>query len=172
MTYQKIPLQFAKSMSNLTWPDLSWAYERSIVDWKDLILFAKERLSEPNCGEFDSKIASITKDNLWRLRDLLDSLSKIDGPTEELIKKKWLYITLAWVFENREQSSEPLLIVSEIYEDFDYPNEMVPFVNYMPSDDGYDPRQHSASENKDRLMSKWEKYLKNKSTLYKYQVNT
>jgi hypothetical protein len=49
--------------------------------------------------------------------------------------------------------------VDKIYADFDYPDEMRPFVAFMPPDDGYDPRCHTHEEYKTRLLAKWQEFL-------------
>lgn len=56
---------------------------------------------------------------------------KQDG---EEIKEKWLYLILKWLYKNRSKYKDPLAIVEELYEEFEYPEDMKTFVRYMPSD--------------------------------------
>jgi hypothetical protein len=46
-----------------------------------------------------------------------------------------------------------------VYADFEYPHEIASFVRFMPTTDGYDPRQFSKPENEKRLFDLWQKYL-------------
>jgi len=78
---------------------------------------------------------------------------------EGALRKKWLYLLLRWLFENRERFSDPLALVEEIFCDFGHPLEMAGFIRYMPPADGYDPRQHTKAENEARMLAHWRDYL-------------
>ncbi|MNR35836.1 hypothetical protein D3C85_1537050 [compost metagenome] len=74
-------------------------------------------------------------------------------------QNKWLFIALKWLFENKDDISDPLGVVELIYEDFDFPLEMENFVRYMPPQDGYKPEEHSAQQNIERIFYNWHNYL-------------
>ena len=80
--------------------------------------------------------------------------------SEEILRQKWLYLILRWLFENREQFSDPLAMVEDIFCDFGHPLEIAKFIRYMPVTDNYDPRQHSKAENEERMFNHWREYLK------------
>ena len=69
---------------------------------------------------------------------------------------KWLYLALAWLFENRDSVSDPLVQVEMIYADFDYPPEITSLVYYMPCDE---PDLGSRELNEARIYANWENYL-------------
>lgn len=95
-----------------------------------------------------------------RARDLAEELaSQKRSLSEEVIRKIWLYLILRWLFENRERAADPFALVDELYSDFDYPDEIAPFVRYMPPEDGYDPSKHSETENYDHMLQQWRDYL-------------
>lgn len=70
-----------------------------------------------------------------------------------------MYIAIKWLFENKDNTADPLGAVELIYEDFDFPSEIEGFVRYMPPQDGYRPEDHSAQQNAERLFCKWHGFL-------------
>lgn len=72
------------------------------------------------------------------------------------IRDKWLYLILKWLFERRNDIENVLEIVEEIYEVFDYPDCIVSFVRYMPSEAG---DLGSLKLNRERLFENWAHYL-------------
>ena len=49
-----------------------------------------------------------------------------------MIREKWLYILLSWLWINRESFEDTLDEVESIYTDFDYPAEIESFIKYIP----------------------------------------
>lgn len=93
-----------------------------------------------------------------------ETLSKILGSEhpvydDEEVARKWLYIVLSWLFENRSDVGDPLKEVEAVYADFNYPNEIESFVRYMPAQSGYDLKMCSLEENYARLTLNWQEYL-------------
>lgn len=87
------------------------------------------------------------------IKELCVMEDKQDG---EEIKEKWLYLILKWLYKNRSKYEDPLEIVEELYEEFEYPENMKAFVRYMPSDSG---DLGSLELNRERLYKNWKKYL-------------
>jgi hypothetical protein len=168
MTPQPLPLEFVFNHVSLTWRELLWGYEHGWADWTCLRELAVRQL----CNEEQSKPA------LVELAGLLDidasaagGLARtvaMDEPTapEDDIRKKWLFLILLWIFENRDHFIDPLDLVEEIFCDFDHPLDIVKFIRYMPAQQDYDPRQHSTAENEERLLTYWREYLTNAERLY------
>jgi hypothetical protein len=63
---------------------------------------------------------------------------------------------LDWLFNNRENYSDTLDLVVQIYSNFDYPENIAEFIRYMPSDD---LDLGSLELNEGRLYEKWKEYL-------------
>ena len=81
----------------------------------------------------------------------------------ETIQEKWAYLVLAWVYEHRNDYSEPLAVVEEVYAYFDYPEKISAFVRYMPSEAA---DLGSLELNIARLYERWEAYLKEEAKEY------
>lgn len=157
---KRIPFLFIKRLTRLSWEEAAWGYHNQYMGWSDVAELACDRLVEDEAEPTVVELAGISKSEASEVGPLLDKLAarEIDGDVKA-IKAKWLYLSLAWSFENRESLPDPLEAVEEIYSDFDYPEDVSQFVRYMPVTDGYDPNAHSAEENSSRLLSKWRNYL-------------
>lgn len=159
MSNALIPLQFVQSRSSLSWGDCLWAYARKYLSWKDLVQVALERVENGSRNELEVELAGVSKDNVWKVSELTQALAEQGGNSEEASKQKWLFLCLAWAYENRESIPDPLGAVEAIYADFDYPSVIEPFVRFLPPSDGYVPAQFSQEQNHQRLMAKWSEFL-------------
>lgn len=160
-----IPLSFSMKRAPLTWGDVVWAYHKNILSWKDLVSFADVKISSGYFNDQEMEISLLGKDRIADISAAADSLAGLNEDRERTAKDKWLYLSLAWLFENKEQMDDPLSVVEDIYADFDYPPVIQPFVRYMPATDDYDPRDHTAEENNERLMGLFEAFLNQNSPL-------
>lgn len=159
MSIAFIPLQFVQSKSSLNWGDCLWAYKRELLTWKDLIQVALERVENGSSNELEIELANVSKDSVWKVSELAQALVGLGGNSEETSKQKWLFLCLAWAYENRESIPDPLGAVETIYADFDYPSAIESFVRFLPPSDGYVPAQFSLEQNHQRLMTKWSEFL-------------
>ena len=155
-----IPYTFIHERVLLSWQDALWGYDRQLIGWSDIVAIAENCLLLGSDNPMEVELAGLGKSEAQLVGELLRVLAS-NEPDDAVISSetKWLFLMLAWLFENRDSVSDPLGEVEIIYADFDYPAEIESFVNYMPVTDGYDPSKHSTEENKARLFSKWEQYL-------------
>lgn len=70
-----------------------------------------------------------------------------------------LYVLPAWLYCNRTQFTDPFQIVEEIYAEFDYPEEIVTFVRYMPAED---PRRAGEQS----MLDAWRNYLDRQEAIH------
>jgi hypothetical protein len=164
---KRIPLFFIKGLTRLSWEEADWGYHNQYLDWSDVVDMACDCLAENEDEPIVAELAGLSKSEASETGQLLNKLGAkaIDGD-EKSVKAKWLYLSLAWLFENRASSPDPFETVEELYSDFDYPEDVAQFVRYMPVTDGYDPGAHSNEENHSRLFSKWRSYLEVKSPIF------
>jgi hypothetical protein len=160
MQLTPIPYLFVRELVSLSWRDALWGYEHRMLGWSDIVNLAVDRLCAGSDDLLEIELASLTKSEASQVGDLLRKLVEISPEGNEALgQKKWLYLILAWLFENKASVSDPLATVETIYADFDYPVEIGSFVRYMPPMDQYDPSIHSKEENEARLYEKWRSYL-------------
>jgi hypothetical protein len=156
---QPIPWPFIRERTRLSWFDASVGYHQHWLGWSGAVELACDRLSEGEDGALVVELAGVSKGEANRVGELLDKLASAEVTDEAASKAKWLYLNLAWLFENQDFVADPLEEVEGIYADFDYPEDVACFVRYMPVTDGYDPSTHSAAENQSRLFANWKGYL-------------
>jgi len=84
------------------------------------------------------------------------------------MSKKKRKLRFCLLFDLRKQITQPELLlekIAEVYADFNYPSDMEEFINYMPAKN-YDPSKYSITENRQRLLKKFDDFLnKEKSDL-------
>ena len=79
------------------------------------------------------------------------------------MRRKWAFLILAWVYEHRDSFEDPLDLVEKLYADLDYPEQVAPFVRYMPTDE---PDLGSRGQNEQRLFQKWAEYLQKEARYF------
>jgi hypothetical protein len=153
------PLDFCLAKVDISWADFVWALQRQIFTWKDAIAFAKFRIAQtPDANELEQELARLEKVNAGRVNSLVRDLAEL-ALSQQVNEKKWLYLHLAWTYQQRELIADPLGEVERIYSDFGYPEEIEGFVRYMPPKGGWDAKRHTQEENKNRMVELWKKYL-------------
>jgi hypothetical protein len=160
MNVRHIPIEFALGHLSLTWKDIFWAYENQMLGWLDIVKAAAEKVGKGSTNEDELRLAQLQKGDAAEIGDIIRRLARIDAKSsDDCSKRKWLYLALAWTFQNRLNCPDSLGEVESIYADFSYPAEIEGFIPYMPVKDTYDPKQHTRTENEKRLFENWEKYL-------------
>jgi len=153
----RIPAEYSVNKLELNWREIAWAYYHKLFDAQTLADFFNVKL--PDLQE--AKFQKVDQHAVWVIEELLrkqvDNESEV---SEERTMKKWLYIVLSFIFENKEDFSDPLQEVEKVYADFGYPEEIKSFVKYMPPPEKQTiSSTHSKQEAKERLFSKWQSYL-------------
>jgi hypothetical protein len=168
MTPQPLPTEFVLSRNSLTWREALWGYEHQWIDASCLTELAVRCISsESKSHPAAVELAGMLKDETAGAGDLVKTLADAELVVpEKNLRKKWLYLILRWLFENREGFSDPLAVVEDIFCDFGHPLEIAPFIRYMPVTDDYDPRQHSKAENEERMLQHWREYLETAQGVY------
>lgn len=154
-----IPYAFIRRHASLSWHDALWGYEHQMIGWSGIVELAKDRL----CCKVDQliiELSQLKKSEAWKVGELLHGLVFVEYEQSELaLIKKWLFLNLYWLFENKEKIEDPLGEVEKIYADFNYPHEIESFIRYMPASGNYDPAQYTIKENINRLFYNWRVYL-------------
>jgi hypothetical protein len=154
-----IPFPFIQERVSLSWRDALWGYEHQMIGWSGIVDLAKDRL----CASSDRREIELSchgKSETPQIGELLRDLAASELDEQESTSvKKWLFLTLAWIFDQKDRIDDPLGDVEKVYADFDYPIDIENFVRYMPVTDSYDPRQHGGQQNENRLFTNWKEYL-------------
>lgn len=153
-----VPYNFIAKRVKLTWQDLKFAFNRKIISNEVIIEHSMNILS--SADGFPQPLLELASKgkNEYIEPYLLDNLIKLE-PTQsvEIIKDKWLYLLLCYIYINRNDYTNPLEIVELIYADFGYPETISSFVRYMPMNK---PAHRCNEKNEDKLYNNWENYIK------------
>ena len=156
MAIVEIPYQFLSQRVDLGWDEIKFGLDHQLLRPKAAIEKATEQLCGTDAAPKEVvELASLAESE--PVADLVARLAKAQTPpVEEHVKAKWLYLALAWLFENRQSLVDPLGMVETVYADFDYPKEIAPFVRYMPMDG---PDLGNREQNEARMFERWKSYL-------------
>ena len=119
-----------------------WLGPRTVMDWATI------ELSKGSDDPVVEELACLLPADAARVPQVLAGAPGEDAPS----CRKWLYLQLKAAYERRDDLGDPLMVVSEIYAEFDYPPEVTGFVYYMPPRPG-EPTGTAA------LMERWRTYL-------------
>ncbi|MDP7774142.1 DUF2247 family protein [Acinetobacter nosocomialis] len=166
MNLYPIPADFINEKVTLSWCDIKWGYENNLITCELPIKKAENIVLTEIYTKAELKLSSFIPSES---DDIFPFLNELCSETNEdsMIREKWLYILLSWLWINRESFEDPLDEVESIYTDFDYPTEIESFIKYIPPTDGYDPSLYSYAENINRLMKNWEIYLQKGADIFK-----
>jgi hypothetical protein len=171
MTTQ-IPISFCLDKSRLDWCDVQWGYRNHLISWRDIVWLAAKKLADAPFDEDIKKLSGVGKETVWIVSEQLEQIAKRVVCHEEVMKGKWLYLVLSWLYETRAEHTDPLDYVEQIYADFGYPDQITSFVRYMPPADGRDTLSLSRQENIESMMNYWRNYLKDAEKVYLFSGTT
>ena len=159
MKLYPIPSDFIYSITSLSWCDIKWGYKFNLITSAVPIKKAEEKVLTGIYNATELNLSFLSAD-CYDISLLLNELCPLyEKGDESKIEAKWLFITLSWLWINRNNVDEPLAYVESIYADFSYPSEIESFVRYMPTTDGYDPLAYTKEENINRMLDNWRGYL-------------
>lgn len=147
------PLQtaFVKKLASVDWREAVWGLEHGWLGWRSLVELAQ---SGDPASDAASELARCGKDQSHEAVELARTLASREGPPDiESIRKKWLYLSLAWLYSRRQDIPEVWKLVELLYAEFEYPEEMEDFVPYMPAKG----EQNASPE--ENMMAAWDKAL-------------
>lgn len=125
----RVPRTFLTRLREpLEWGELQYAYVHQLVDGQALIDHACQLLSETEC-EDDDVLAIASARETDELRPLIARVAGSPKQTREHARK-WALILAAFINESRVD--DKLGAIEEIYSSFGYPDELAPFIRYMP----------------------------------------
>ncbi len=154
----RVPYEFIRDQAEVSWQDLRFGLVNELVDPKAPSELAAERIA----GQEQPSPALIElagTDNEESVSRLVEQLANAEPKRSEVdIRDRWLHLVLAWIYEHQGEYADPLQKVEEVYADFGYPEQIAPFVRYMPME-GADL---GIRENERRLFERWKRYVDEK----------
>ncbi len=132
MNIYPISTKFIINIKGLTWNDCYYAYKHNLISIDVFIEFAlKEMDASAETSDQIIELAGISVKDIYTIQTLVEKIACTELH-EDFDIDKWLYITLFWVFSNRDQFVNLQEAIDGIYSDFNYSEEIKHMVSYMP----------------------------------------
>lgn len=156
MTISDIPYEFISRRAELDWIVIKFGLDQQLIKPKAAIDRATEQLC--SAGKMPAEAVELAGlSETEPVAGLVSHLAKNEAlVSDEQVKAKWLYLVIAWLFEQRESLVDALGTVESVYSDFDYPKEIASFVRSMPMDA---PDLGNRELNEARMVDRWKMYL-------------
>lgn len=149
----------------LRWRDVAWGLTRDLLSHSDVVALALERVDEGSREE-EIRLAGLEPTNNRAVEAWLQKLVASESTEPADSSSRWAFAFLSYSFETAESAEELLKNVDAIYCDLEHPNEMSPFISWLPPDDAYDPTRHTFAENQRRLVNRLYDYLATSAAVY------
>ncbi|USK65560.1 DUF2247 family protein [Peribacillus frigoritolerans] len=171
---------FKQNKIKYDWRTLYAGLELNLIEYSDIVNYAVEflanhpEISNQNIIQLAWGVDDFDYENL--LVDILKESHindlNLDADVWQFEKRKWRIGILAYLKMKHQDDYEGLLKkVAEVYADFNYPEDMDSFINYLEPKDGFNPSQYSKEENVVRLINLFNDFL-NKEHQYLQNDNT
>jgi hypothetical protein len=160
---RQLPASFVLSRAVPTLSELLYGVEHGWLAAADCLAIARNRvelLGEAASLEVDlASIGKAEEDEVW---PIVERLRRAGVPESLHDARFWMFLILAWTYENRDQVDDPFRIIEMLYADFGYPDEIESFVPYMPARPGEDASVGG-------LESRWKAFLERTSSEYAHR---
>ena len=133
-----IPASFVVARAMPTGAELAYGFREGWLTRADVVAVALAKYeADLPLSPAEEELALLLSDDLDRFDDLIVDLEIVDEPSEQRARL-WLFLTIAWLFDHRQDFRDPLEVIEMLYADFDYPDEIQGLVRFMPTAPGED----------------------------------
>jgi hypothetical protein len=162
MRAYRIPVDFILRHIKPSWSDVDMGLRNGWLDSAGALEIAVQRIAtNENAPHAEVMLAATELTEMAEISAQVEKLARSESLTDrERSKRRWLYLILAYLYENRGSVPDPLAEVEEIYSDFGYPEEVGRFVRYMPpKEHEHWPQPATQKETTERLIRVWADYV-------------
>jgi hypothetical protein len=144
----------------LTWEDVLDGWNLGILDAETVIDLAADLLVLNDSYPDVLRVASLKRDEKWALDSIIglpacqesNSVNQLKCQ-KALSSKKWLYFQLKNIYVNRENFSDPLALVEDLYCQYGHPEALAGLIRWMPLQPGETPGMPA-------IFQRWEAILR------------
>jgi hypothetical protein len=155
----KIPFESFKELKvTYDWATIYYGVEEEYLEMSSIEAFATEALTKNINDKFSLSILvnGVNNENVSEYQACIKKkYVKGGNKQKKLEERKLRYVMLYLIKESAKTNRELLNKISEFYEDHDYPEELIPYIYYMPQE-----KSHSAEQ----LVNNFNLFLKREST--------
>ncbi len=158
-------INFDRYFNLINWSCVYWGIQEQLIEPENAIIYANKVIENNPNSDTPEIIELLIVDKADR-NNVLPLIERMFSGKQNLDKKKsnalrtLRFILLLEIQKNATNNQDLLDEIEEIYVDFDYPSDMEGFIPYMPvQDDEYDISKHSAQENIQHLVDKFNMFI-------------
>lgn len=150
-----IDIDYALSKIQLSWSDIKWAYDNGKISWRSVVSFAKQHLGSDENYFVINELSKIGKDSVYRINEILCLLVQNHEYQDSSSMEKWILVELSSIISKKNNNSNPVDELVNIYEEYNCPSALDSFIPWRPARNGVgNPELYSNYSN-------YEKYYKN-----------
>ncbi|MEZ2373267.1 DUF2247 family protein [Arthrobacter sp. RCC_34] len=153
----RIPAVYVAAKAIPATSEIVKGYLDGWIDVSDVVHLAEKFGEGSPLGEELSLLLSYQYDEV---PDLIRESTHTDARPGEEARRLWLYLALSWVRDHEPDFDEPLRTVEMLFADFDYPDDVAPFADFMPTPQGEEPGVRG-------LYARWRAYLDREEAYFK-----
>lgn len=123
--------------------EISYGYKHGWLSGPDAVAIAEfEMAAGLQLGAGAERLALLLSDESYKVAEILSEVDA-EGGNEWRV---WLFLALAWLYDNRDDWEDPYQVIEMLYTDFGYPEEIASFVRFLPAPDGEVPGTRALEE--------------------------
>lgn len=155
--------EYVTNLVPLNWSDILFAIENNFLAHQTAIEHALEAVQKnENVPEEVFELACMLKReaefpyDVYQLVNKLATSQNSDNYSDS--REKFLYVSLNWVYEHKDDYCNPIEVVDILCDDINYPDEVKNLISFMPTSESETNSSNSTTE---RLFGRLLRYLEN-----------
>jgi hypothetical protein len=152
---------YAEKLIQMNWSDILFGIENGYFNRKVAVEYAKTIVSDEYEQELIDLLclspSEVDYGDLL-LRRIAQLAGKVSKEDEKLVKEKFLYLTLRWLYDNKDEFDDLFMALDIIYDDFDFPKS----IDFL----GYVPEKELTSAGIGAMYDHWREYLDRQNKLF------
>jgi hypothetical protein len=130
--------EYARNLLPLNWIDMRYAIRNKFLAHQTAIDHAIDEIQKSDCSTKEViELACILQSEAkfpYDINRLVDILASSYTAYNEIdSRNKFLYLSLNWVYEHKEDYCNPIEVIDIICDEIDYPDEVKNLVSFVPA---------------------------------------
>lgn len=142
--------EYVTNLVSLNWGDILFAIENNFLVHQTAIKHAQEAVQEnENVPETVFELAFLLKCEAefpYDVYQLVNKLAISQNSDNSDSREKFLYVSLNWVYEHKDDYSNPIEVIDILCDEINYPDEVKNLISFMPSSESKKNSSVSATE--------------------------